>query len=173
MPLEQRTLARLGNLGWDTRSEELQRRGDELLVLAGVTAAEVIEKAPIVSRRGTGSSMQILFATPASLQRAKLGVRRAARQFEPGRTAWLDVQKSEVELRPSRVLQTLLLYLTDLEADRPQPKVLEKRLPARTICEGDIVLCRVAGERVRWSAAGMLRWDAGTRRDAEAIALSR
>lgn len=104
IPVERRTLARMGGIGWDTPSEELQRRAEEVLQLAKVEHLTV-EVALVTGRSGDGSTAQVLFVSPEGLMQAKMAIKRLNKRYDDvRREVWLDVQKTAAELRPGRLV---------------------------------------------------------------------
>ena len=61
LPYEQRTIARLGNLGWDETSETLTERARRVLAEAAVPAHHFSGLCPIVNRAGKGSLVELVF----------------------------------------------------------------------------------------------------------------
>lgn len=130
--LERWRHARLGNVGWDAPSDVLLNRATDILQELGVTESVVVSMAASVSRAGVGSSVEILFDTPGSLQAAKIKLRTKVVQIED-RRVWLDIQKSRAVLRPARLIHRAAELLQQVEAERIDAKDVEKNAGAKHI----------------------------------------
>ena len=71
IPFEQRTIARIGNLGWNTPDSEILERARIVLTEAGVGPSEYCG---LTAPRRSGSIAELCFNDPSKLQRAKLMV---------------------------------------------------------------------------------------------------
>lgn len=123
--------ARLGNVGWDMPSDVLLNRATDILRDLGVVDT-VVSMAASVSKAGVGSSVEILFDSPSSLQAAKFKLKTKVTQVEE-RRVWLDIKKSRSELRPARLIHRAAELLQQFEAERVDAKPIDKNAGAKHI----------------------------------------
>lgn len=107
VPWERRQLAILGSLGWDESLAELVRRAQECLQEAAVPRKSWSQMAPIAPANGRGSSVEIWFVVPESLQEARLAMRALGKSYIAGRTVWLDARRDRAESAPVRATHRL------------------------------------------------------------------
>ena len=62
-------------------------------------------------------------------------MRVARRYFEPGRFVWTDVQKTQAELRPTKMIHRACELLGEFENMKApdERRLLEKKIPGRFI----------------------------------------
>lgn len=159
-PWEQRTLGRLGNVGWDLAPQALQTRATELLQQAGVPATLYTVVAPNVNRDGVGSTADVHFATAEGLQRARLLVRAARISTGDQRILWLDVRRERCETRPARMVHRAAEFLGELEKSQPAPRVITKNVRLRTVDAGADRMVWVVAGAVQTTAAAKARYGA-------------
>ena len=115
LPKEERTIARMGNLGWDLDKAEVVKRAKQVLEEAEI-CNETYQDVVAVHRKG--SMVEIEFHTPTELRRAHFAVEMLDREFQKDRKVWLSVAKTEAELRPGRIYRRLNLSLQELESQQ-------------------------------------------------------
>lgn len=163
-------VARIGGIGWDSRAVVLREPGKTVLPRAGVDPADASAMAPVTSRSGTGSSVQVAFVTVAALERARAQVRAAAVVFEgQPREAWLDHQRSLQESTLVRAVHRLAEYLGD--AKEGPRLVVAKNLAAKVIRHGPRRVAFVRSEGVTWTTFCKENWPASLRDEAAAFAM--
>jgi len=87
VPHELRTIAVIGNLGWDTSGTDLMQRAKEVLSDAGIAPDSVSNLCAVTYKGDKGSSAQLCFKQPSQLQHANLAVRALNRSYTQGRYA--------------------------------------------------------------------------------------
>ena len=149
-PYEQRTHAVLGGLGWDETAERLMQVASTTLTAAGVNSTTYGAATAIVSRNNEGSTVQLVFRTPAELSAAKFLVRAAACKGWSGKNVWLDAKKSRAEMKPARLVHRIAQVLQDFEDGRPDTQALEKNMVGKNV--------RIPAGQLGWSRAGVWIW---------------
>lgn len=159
-PPELRTMARMGNLGWDTPDTQLIERARTVLQTARVEESAYTELVPATGRAGTGSSVQIAFVSAERLQRARMAVRAAGVSFGGGRRAWLDVQKTRDELRPARAVHRIAECLEEFEAEKPEEQRarIVKEMATKSVRAEAQRMCIFRSNGVAWTPAGRDRY---------------
>lgn len=165
-----RTVARIGNLGWDTEPQELQARGAEILRLSGVPVDSHGRVAPVVGARGTGSMAEVAFRDAAGLQAARIAVKAQRHEFLPGKTAWLDEAKTRAETAPVRMMLRLAEAIQEIEGERADAAAVTRDARSRSVSCGGRKLAYVCEDRVVWTTFGAQRYGADDRAFAAAAA---
>lgn len=171
-PAQERTVARLGNLGWDATASELEAAAVSLLTAARVDRTLYGPVAAVVGRAGGGSAVETNFRSSDDLQAARIAVRALRRELVPGRVAWLDVARTRAETQHVRVLHRLAEALEAVEEGRDDRQPVVRDIPARAVAVGGRRLAFVTAERVSWTPHGTRRYGEGDREDAAAVALA-
>ena len=100
IPCESRTHATIGGFQWNTAGTELTRLATDLLQKAGVPDKDYRH---MHAARDLGSTVSLVFHSPAKLQEARLAIRCLGHTHgEP--VLWLDASKTRDELRPARLV---------------------------------------------------------------------
>ena len=149
-PYELRTIAVIGNLGWDSPSSELMDRAKKVLADAGVSGETYSNLCAITFKGDKGSSVQLCFQNPSLLQHASLAVRALRQSFSEGRFVYLDVRKEQAERRPARVVSRMADFMADVEAGMEPPLAIEK------VMNGKFV--KVGGKRIGFTFKGEWKW---------------
>lgn len=148
---QDRTLARVGNLGWDSDGPELAKRFKELLAKTGIPEDSCVWAAPIVGRSGKGSAMQVQFADATTVDRLRAACRAARVTYGGDRFVWCDVQRTPEELRPAKLVHRVAEVLADFEKGKQDGGLqVEKHMYTKTVTLG--------GDRVAYILAGKLRF---------------
>ena len=150
VPHELRTIAVIGNLGWDTSGTDLMQRAKEVLSDAGIAPDSFSNLCAVTYKGDKGSSAQLCFKQPSQLQHANLAVRALNRSYTQGRYAYLDVKKERAELRPGQIVKRLAEFLVDAEAAMDTPLKIE------AFANGKFV--KVGGTRVGFTFRGEWKW---------------
>lgn len=169
---EGRRLARIGGLGWDTAAAELESRAIALLTAAGVERQAYGPVAAAVGRNGTGSAAETVFRTPAALDEARIAVRALKREYAPRTTAWLDVARTRAENAPVRTMHRIADMLVEIERARPDRLPVRREAGSRSVTVGETRVAHVSADKVMWTPAGVSRYAASDRADAEAVAMA-
>lgn len=149
-------VARIGGIGWDSPAPLLMERGKTVLTRAGVDQADVSAMAPVTSRSGTGSSVQVAFVTVAALERARVQVRAAAVVFEG----------------QPRLVRAVDRLAEDLGDASEGPRLaVEKNLAAKEIRHGPRRVAFLRNEGLTWTTSGIENWPASLRGEAAAFAM--
>lgn len=154
-PYELRTIAIMGNLGWDTPKALLLERAQAVLQEAGVDPAAYTNLVPTTGKDGTGSMAQLCFSRPDLLQSSRLAVLALGKSFSTDgqvRSVWLEAKKERAELRPSRIVHRMEDILTDIEQGRPDTVEIEKVMNGKYI--------KVGGRRAGYIYKGEWKWTA-------------
>ena len=149
-PYEQRTHAVLGGLGWDEPAARLMQTANNTLTKAGVDPTTYSAVTAIVTRNDEGSTVQLVFRSPAELSAAKLQVRAAQCKGWSGKNVWLDAKKSRAEMKPARLVHRIAQVLQDFEDSRPDKQVLEKNMIGKNV--------KIPAGQLGWSRAGAWIW---------------
>ena len=121
IPYDQRTIARIGNLGWDTEADLIIARAKDVLQKAGVDDGQF---RGLSAPRRKGSMAELVFMSAASLQAARVLVQSLQMSFPEGHgMVWLDARLERSETRPARLVHRAAEMMEDVEAKR------EDRLP--------------------------------------------
>lgn len=157
-PSEERTLARLGNLGWDDLSDTLKLRAEQVLREANIPDAEWDDLTPCTGRQGTGSACELHFTSSNALLRAKNKIRCLGKRFVVDKSVWLDVKKrSKAELKPSRCIHRRLEVIQEVEPQHGRdPAAYKKFMASKTIKKGEILIAFVARGILQLSVQGQL-----------------
>jgi hypothetical protein len=151
-PYEMRTVARIGNLGWDTDEKILMERALELLGKANITQDMYTGLSASIGRSGTGSAAELCFYQSQKLQTARMAIKALRCEFSAGRVAWLDAKKERAEMKPARVVHRLADFLQDIENTREEKFEVEK------VMNGKFV--KINGQRVGFTLRGEWQWTA-------------
>ena len=146
---EERVLARVGNLGWDTPEAEIIQRCKQVLLTCGVSEATV---RAVTAPRRTGSQAEVLFTSGAHLQEAAQLVKQKGIRIVETKVVWLDVAKTRAELKPSRIVHRVAEIFGDFEAVKApdQRREILKDLARKRV--------KVGGVRVMFTLYGELKW---------------
>lgn len=166
---EARTIARIGNMGWESSPSELEATALAVLAAARVDRMCHGPVAAVVNRAGVGSAD---FKSAADLQAARIAVRALRKECTPGRVALLDTARTRAETQPVRVLHRLADALEAVEEGRTDRQALVRDVPAKAVSMNGRRLAFVAAEKVTWTPHGLRRYAAEDRGDAAAVALS-
>lgn len=100
----------------------------------------------------------------ATILRARGAIRRILRrEHGGGRVAWLDLQKTMEELRPSRLLHRAMELAEEFECSRPNPATFKYIVSTKVVkAAGQRVLC-IMHDTIMFTTAGQLRWTAEER----------
>lgn len=167
-----RTVARLGNLGWDSEPHVLQTRGLELLRMAGVPPANHGPVAPVVASCGTGSMAEVVFVDSASLQAARVAVKARRHEFVAGKAAWLDEARTRAETAPVRHMHRLADAVAELEAERADATSVVRDGRSRSVTCAGRKVAYICDERVVWTSHGVQRYSADDHAIAAAAAMA-
>lgn len=167
---EGRRLARLGGLGWDTPAADLEARAVDLLTAAGVSRQSYGPVAAAVGRSGKGSAAETVFQTCAALEEARVAVRALKRSYSQNSPAWLEVARTRAENAPVRAMHRAADLLAELERTRQDCLPVRRDAASRGIAACDTRVAYVAVEKIIWTPAGLARYSASDRSDAEAVA---
>ena len=113
----------MGNLGFDTRGDELTRRAKAVLSEAGISSDTYKY---VHGTRLQGSPVELSFVSHDALLEARSAVRNLCKVLEEHnvqKQVWLDVQKTRGELRPGRIAYKVFEYVQHLEESRPTGKL--------------------------------------------------
>lgn len=178
----ERTIGRLGNLGWDTLPDVLETRAREVLKDAEVPAEAIRAVAASVGRLGRGSAVEVSFATAGHMDAAAVAVRALRRTYQDGRVVWLTAARTRAELAPVRSMHRLADFLADVvsseayhgdrQASRGTGARIARDPQRRAVSLGSERVAVVTAERVIWTRYGVGAFDESTRADGEAIAMS-
>jgi hypothetical protein len=171
-PYEQRTVARIGSLGWDTEKKVLQERALAVLKDAGVDPQTYTALVPVCGRSGKGSAAELLFRTPAGLQAARLQVRSLGREFDAGKPSWLDAKKERAELKPARVIHRIAEVLQEFENNRDDKGEVKKDTIGKTVSVSGHRACFTLNGSLKWSAWAVARYPQSELEWAQAFAES-
>lgn len=124
-------LARMGNLGWDDTEATLMARAQELLTSIQMLH-KVVDMKPAISRQGTGSGVDVMWATSSDLVEAKIRIKCKGANWS-GRVVWMDRKKSRLERRPARIIHKTAEILESFEWDRPNAGRVDKNVGSKYI----------------------------------------
>ena len=147
LPLAERVVARMGNLGWDTSKDVIVARAKEVLSNAGVKEDEYVGLHAV---RQEGSLAELLFTSPMALQKAKFSVIGANASYVEGKCVWLDVKKGREELRPARLVHRISELIEEAESARPD------KMPVGKVMNGKYV--KVGEQKVGYSCKASWIW---------------
>ena len=116
VPYENRTLAIMGNLGFDTGADVLEQRCQALLHECGLGPEHFSGVAS--TRRESGSACEIVFASPQLLSQTRVKIKALRKTSQTRRTVWLDVKKTRSELKPGRMTHRVHEVLEIFEGER-------------------------------------------------------
>lgn len=165
VPWDKRQHAIIGSLGWDEHPAELVRRAQESLTEASVPRKAWTHMAPIVPASGRGSSVEIWFGAPESLQEARIAVRALAKSYMAGKCVWLDARRDRAESAPVRATHRLAEALQEGGASG-----VTKDVSGRSVKVGGTRYGYIAQGRVRWTPAALAKMTAKAREAAAAYA---
>ena len=148
IPYEQRTIARIGCLGWDDKSDVIMRRAKEVLEKANVPEADYRSLHAV--RREKGSQAELIFCSHDALQKAKTAVRASNTSFVQSKFVWLDVAKDRSETRPALIIHRMADYLADVEAGMESPLPVDRQVPGKYV--------KVGSERAGYTLNGAWVW---------------
>jgi hypothetical protein len=171
-PYEQRTVARIGSLGWDTEKKILHERAQKVLIDAGVDPQAYTALVLVCGRSGKGSAAELVFRTPAGLQAARLQVRSLNREFDVGKPCWLDAKKERAELRPARIIHRIAQVLQELENGRDDKGEVKKDTIGKIVSVGGHRACFTLHGSLKWSAWSVARYPQSELEWAQAFAES-
>ena len=155
VPFEQRVIARIGNLGWNTTESVILDRAREVLTAAGVDPSEYNG---LSATRREGSLAELCFNSPQQLQRARLLVKTVNKTYVDDRHVWLDVKKSRAELRPARIVHRVTEAVEEMESSQPSPQKVEKKLNGKTVVVGTEKVGHVRNGSWQWLAFARARY---------------
>ena len=155
VPHEQRVIATIGNLGWNTEAKILLERAREVLAEVGI---EQSCYSGLSGPRREGSRAELCFNSPSDLQRAKLLVREASKQYNDGHYVWLDVKKTREEMRPARIVHRMAEFLGEVETQQSEKLPIKKVLNGKYIEVGDKRVGRVMNGAWHWDAFAKARY---------------
>lgn len=182
-----RSIARMGNLGWDTAPETLEQRARDILQHAAIPTTAFQAVAAAVGRTGKGSAAVVSFMTGHDLECAAVAARALRYEFHAGKPVWIAPAKTRAELAPVRAMHRLVDYLADaVSADEPHagasaassaagagPHARITRDPVtRSVAVNASRVAMIMTERVVWTPLGLRMFEATTRADAEAVAVA-
>ena len=141
VPLTERCKARIGNLCWDDNAKVLIPRVHQILRLANIAEDEVFN---MQGARTDGSIVQMEFKDPERLQEAKSAIRSLEHQIvmPDGKKlegkVWLDVVKTQQELKTARVIHRAYDMIVQCEDQKPESvrQNLEKLLDGKQVKVG-------------------------------------
>ena len=142
-PYENRTLARIGNLGWDSTPELLKERFAEIMTLVNILPAEY--DIPVAPHRG-GSHVDVQFASSEILQRGKLRAMNLNKSYmgpegiRP-RYVWIDARKTRDEMRPARLTHRAHKFLETIIGTKFQGTAVEKDIMGKRVKVANKVVC--------------------------------
>lgn len=99
-----------------------------------------------------------------------MAVRALKRSYMQSGSAWLEVARTRAENAPVRAMHRVADFLAELERTRPDRLPVRREAASRGIAVGDVRIAYVASEKVVWTPAGLNRYSAADRSDAEAVA---
>ena len=139
VPYELRTVAVIGNLGWDTPKALLLERAGAVLTQAGIDPSDHTSPSAVTGKDLKGSRVELRFHTPERLQSARLAVRALGKTFTEGERkyyVWLDAKKEKNETKPRRIVHRMAECLEDVEAGRDDKLDVTKVLNTKFIKVG-------------------------------------
>jgi chaperonin cofactor prefoldin len=159
-PYESRTTAMMGNLGFDTPSDELEERCKTLLKECGFGPEHCSGIA--CTRRDGGSACEIVFANPILLQQARLKIKAKRKEIITGRCVWLDAKKTRSEMRPNRMTHRIHECLEQFEAEYSENhavgKAVTKNLNMKNVQTGGILMGFCKAGAWHWTKAAKERY---------------
>jgi hypothetical protein len=154
VPFEFRSEGIFGNLGWDTLPSLLLSRAADFMKAIGVGDGDVSGIKASYSNTG-GSSVDFVAKDPDTLQAMRTKARNMQLVFRvdmPGKFAWVDMKKTNTELRPNRLTRRAAEFLQDLE----DAKFAELASVVALDLHGKLVTIKCA--RIGGSVQGRWRW---------------
>ena len=158
-PYEQRTVAILANLAWDTPGDEVVRRAKSVLMQAEIPEKDFKDLGPL--NRLKGSAAVLTFASHALLQRARRkldSMQLVVDTLDTKRVVWLDAKKERSETRPARLVHRAHEALSELELGRSDPIQIDKDLRGKRILSGGKRLGHSVNGAWAWSEAAQQRY---------------
>ena len=147
-PYELRTVARIGNSGWNTDPSIIRERAAAVFGEAGV---EMNTWSGLCSTSAKpGSSAELVFRDPSALQMARLQVKSLQKVVEGDHVVWLDAKKDRSEMRPARLTHRAYEALQDLGAEKIGDKPFVKSIKGKFIS--------LSGRRIGYCLHGEWRW---------------
>ena len=116
IPWERRTIATMGNLGWDQTELGVQARAKEALQKAQIEDKDWHTLSPLFRRGGRGSLVELHFVSAEALQMAIGKFRATEIKFVEGQCkdpVWLNIKKTQAERLPGRKLKLLHQMLNE------------------------------------------------------------
>jgi len=147
IPFEHRTVATIGNLGWDDNEQTILARAKEVLSKAGVAESDYTG---LCATRRKGSTADLCFTSAPLLQQAKMTLRSIKLKYHGDKPVWLDAKKTREELRPARVVHRITELIQEAESGKPDPMHVEKFLNGKYVKVGD--------ERAGFTCRGAWMW---------------
>ena len=151
-PYRERTVARIGNLGWDTEAAVLVQRAAGMLEKASVPSDSYRNLLAVSGRAGTGSACELSFKSAQDLQRARLSIRNLTHEFSAGKVVWLDAQKEPEELRVLKVMYRIEEMLKEMESSRQPPLEVSKNMRGGYLAVGGNRAAFVFRGEVKWAS---------------------
>jgi hypothetical protein len=152
-PFDQRVVARMGNLGWDSSKEVVITRAKEVLEKAGIKPSDYVGLT--ASFRQKGSAAELCFGTPGLLQKAKFAVSDLEESYRTDKApVWLNVKKDREEMRPARVVHRITDLMEEAESGREDRLEVEKVMNGKKVLLGPQGSQRIAG----YSNKGVWVW---------------
>ena len=148
VPYDERTIARMGNLGWNDPPEVILQRAREVLGETGFSF-ENYDNLTAVSRKA-GSCAELKFPSAAKLKEARLAVQALNKSYVSEKWVWLDAKKEFHELRPARLVHRIYDVLVELESTREDKLKVEKVLNGKFVKLGD--------RRAGYTLHGQWKW---------------
>lgn len=108
IPLEQRLLARMGNLAWDAAATEILARAKSVLSEAGI---EESQYSGLCAPRRTGSGAELCFNSSEVLQKAKLLVNSLNKVYRDQEPVWLKWKRSQDEMSAACIVHRAADFL--------------------------------------------------------------
>ena len=131
-------IAIMGNLGWDTKAEELEKRCKDTLQAADIPPEKILAVAS--TRTEGGSACEVMFDASDTMEEAKLKVKAARKSFGT-KLVWLDKKRSASENRPARMMHRCHDFLEKAELERSGgPRKVEKKPQYQTVKVDDKVV---------------------------------
>ena len=145
-----RTVARMGNLGFDTPGAEIVKRAKEALIAANVPAETCGAVAAV--RRDQGSAAEIVFMSEQALKAASIAVRAQELTYVPGKYVWVNVAQTREERKPARIVHRMHDCLVDMEKLSGRGLAVVKNVPGKYVTVGN--------DKVGFSLRGEWKWTA-------------
>ena len=153
VPYENRVVAIMGNLGFDTAVQELEARCKTVLQECGFGPEHFSGVAS--TRRESGSACEIVFASPQLLLQARIKITAMRKSFQTTSTrfVWLDAKKTRTELKPNRMTHKVNEILETFEGERTEgTQTVSKDLAKKCVKVGTVVMGYSSGQQWKWTA---------------------